>query len=187
MRKHLLYRLAKHEAPGGCAALHNIPVGMRSVKSMRSIAHTKLYPNLPLLSRKIPIFFRTNWVAQDVVVIFPPFNNTIRFSAICGESVEIFLLQYKYRIALWRFFWYNACYQSTMLMLSCFPGDDHRGFGACLQSPGTQDQGNGFLRLWGILCMRSAPLHPLEPPGSPGSGLVFRPPVGKAGRCSCFV
>lgn len=98
-------QIGKAQSPyGGCAALHNIPCGMRSVKSMRSIAHTKLYPNLPLLSRKIPIFFRKNWVTQDVVLVFFPFNNTIRFSAICGESVEIFLLQYKYRIALWRFF-----------------------------------------------------------------------------------
>ena len=98
-------QIGKAQSPyGGCAALHNIPCGMRSVKSMRSIAHTKLYPNLPLLSRKIPMFFRKNWVTQDVVLVFFPFNNTIRFSAICGESVEIFLLQYKYRIALWRFF-----------------------------------------------------------------------------------
>ena len=98
-------QIGKAQSPyGGCAALHNIPCGMRSVKSMRSIAHTKLYPNLPLLSRKIPMFFRKNWVTQDVVVVFFPFNNTIRFSSICGESVEIFLLQYKYRIALWRFF-----------------------------------------------------------------------------------
>lgn len=144
MRKHLLYRLAKHEALGGRAALHNIPYGMRSVKSMRSMAHTKLYPNTPLLSRKIPIFFRKNWATQDVVVVFFPFNNTIRFSANCGESVEIFLLQYKYRIALWHFFCYNTGYQYTMPLFPPSPVSHTGALALCRQMPRIAARGTVF-------------------------------------------
>ena len=162
MRKHLLYRLAKHKAlTGGCAALHNIPCGMRSVKSMRSIAHTKLYPNLPLLSRKIPMFFRTNWVTQDVVLVFFPFNNTIRFP----QFVE----------KVWKFFCYNinielpfGVFFDIMLVTnpqcSCSPASPVMPTGALALASKVpaHDQGNGFLRLWGNLCMRCVPLHPPE-------------------------